>query len=290
VTFGSGVQLGYLAQLRAAGIPGTTVLDALLEAVPVTPGEARGYLARFLFRGDDVFKEVRLLSGGERSRLELALLGVMPSNLYLLDEPTNHLDVGAREAIEAFLSETPATILVVSHDRRFLDTICERLWVVDDGLVAPFDGSYRQWREALTGGWTVAGAIEQESRRLRTTAAGPSGRRARAAQAVSRMEPRAVAETPAAAAAGLGSRAVPRPGSRQGTKLSKDAYRRQREAVDAELTRLGLRKSHLELEMGNPAVQSNFIELRRVTSELADVEAALSATEDAWLELEARAP
>ena len=124
VSFGHGVQLGYLAQLRAAGIPGATVLDALLESVPVTPGEARGYLARFLFRGEDAFKEVSLLSGGERSRLELALLGVMPSNVYLLDEPTNHLDVVAREAIESFLIETPATMLVVSHDRRFLDTVC----------------------------------------------------------------------------------------------------------------------------------------------------------------------
>ncbi|HET9682419.1 MAG TPA: hypothetical protein VFP19_10305, partial [Candidatus Limnocylindrales bacterium] len=69
-----------------------------------------------------------------------------------------------------------------------------------------------------------------------------------------------------------------------------DAYRRQREAADAELTRLGLRKSHLELEMGKPAVQANFIELRRVTSELADVEVALAAAEEAWLAVEERAP
>ena len=105
VTFGNAVQLGYLAQLRGAAIPGTTVLDALLEAIPVTAGEARGYLARFLFRGDDAFKEVRSLSGGERSRLELALLGIQPSNLLLLDEPTNHLDIPAREAIEAFMAD-----------------------------------------------------------------------------------------------------------------------------------------------------------------------------------------
>ncbi|HJU46719.1 MAG TPA: ABC-F family ATP-binding cassette domain-containing protein, partial [Gaiellaceae bacterium] len=188
IAFGNQVQLGYLAQLRAAAIPGATVLDALLESVPVTPGEARGYLARFLFRGDDVFKEVRLLSGGERSRLELALLGVMPSNVYLLDEPTNHLDVVAREAIETFLLETPATMLVVSHDRRFLDTVCERLWVVDEGQVAPFDGGYRAWRAAISDGWTVAGALEAESRRLRTggpaTHANGSGmtRRSRAGQ------------------------------------------------------------------------------------------------------------
>ena len=121
----------------------------------MTPGEARGYLARFLFRGDDVFKEVRALSGGERSRLELALLGILPSNLLLLDEPTNHLDIAAREAIEAFLTEAPATIIVVSHDRRLLETICERLWVVDDGLAVPFDGGYRAWRAAVADGWTV---------------------------------------------------------------------------------------------------------------------------------------
>ena len=158
LSFGNAVQIGYLAQLRDAAIPGATVIDALLEAIPITPGEARGYLARFLFRGDDAFKEVRALSGGERSRLELALLGIMPSNLLLLDEPTNHLDIPAREAIEAFMTESPATLLVVSHDRRLLETICTKLWVVDGGLAAAFDGGYREWRAAVAGGWTVAEA------------------------------------------------------------------------------------------------------------------------------------
>ena len=73
-------------------------------------------------------------------------------------------------------------------------------------------------------------------------------------------------------------------------KLSKDAYRKQKAALDAELTRLGLRKNHLELAMGDPAVAANFVELRRVTSELADIDVALAAAEDAWLELEERAP
>ena len=77
---------------------------------------------------------------------------------------------------------------------------------------------------------------------------------------------------------------------REAEKLSKEAYRRQRTALDAELTRLGLRKNHLELAMGDPAVAANFVELRRVTSELADIDVALAAAEDAWLELEERAP
>ncbi|HET9345563.1 MAG TPA: ABC-F family ATP-binding cassette domain-containing protein [Candidatus Limnocylindrales bacterium] len=272
LTFGNAVQIGYLAQLRGAAIPGATVLDALLEAIPLTPGDARGYLARFLFRGDDVFKEVRSLSGGERSRLELALLGVMPSNLLLLDEPTNHLDIPAREAIESFMADSPATLLVVSHDRRLLETICSKLWVVGDGAAAPFDGGYREWRAAVASGWTVAAAATRPP-----AARGVAG-----------------AATVAAGGLGAGAAAAPpvapraRPARRE--RLSKEAYRRQRLTLDAELSRLGLRKSHLELAMADPAVAANFVEMRRVTSELVDVDAALAAAEDAWLELEERAP
>ncbi len=284
ITFGHNTQLGYLAQLRGSAIPGTTVLDALLEAIPVTLSAARSYLARFLFRGDDAFKEVRSLSGGERSRLELALLGIMPSNLLLLDEPTNHLDIPAREAIEAFLVTSSATLLIVSHDRRLLETVCDRLWVVDDGLAAPFHGSYREWRTALTGGWTVAGAIETEAKRL-LAGSGRSPAGTVPSRGSNSGGGRSAAATAVASAP---ARAATRPARK--AKLSKDAYRKQKAAVEADLTRLGLRKNHLELSLGDPAVAANFVEVRRITSELADIEQALSAAEDAWLEVEERAP
>ncbi|MGZ8502492.1 MAG: ABC-F family ATP-binding cassette domain-containing protein [Candidatus Limnocylindrales bacterium] len=301
LTLGGGVSIGYLAQLRGAAIPGTTVLDAVLAVMPITAGEARGYLARFLFRGEDAFKEVRALSGGERSRLELALLGIMPANLLLLDEPTNHLDIPAREAIEAFMASSPATLLVVSHDRRLLETVCDKLWVVDAGAAVPFDGGYRAWRAAVAGGWTVAGALEVEAARLRgggrrdverrpaghaTPApygAAPRGRSGRA--------PGGSASADTAAELSDPGRAEPPPRARvKKGKLSKDAYRKQKVAVEGELTRLHLRKNHLELAMGDPAVGGNYVEMRRVSSELADVEVALAAAEDAWLELEERAP
>jgi ATP-binding cassette, subfamily F, member 3 len=284
LTFGHAVQLGYLAQLRGAAIPGTTVLDALVRAMPMTPGEARGYLARFLFRGDDALKEVRSLSGGERSRLELALLGIMPANLLLLDEPTNHLDIPAREAIESFMAESPATLLVVSHDRRLLETVCDRLWVVDDGLAAPFEGGYKAWRAAIAGGWTVAGAIEQEAKRLWAGSRQPSLAGAQAAR------PTAARSAGAAAAVAVPRTRPARRAAGRKERLSKDAYRRQKAQVEGELTRLGLRRNHLELAMGDPAVAANFVELRRITSELADIDAALSTTEDLWLEIEERAP
>jgi len=293
ITFGHNIQLGYLAQLRQAGIPGATVLDALLQAIPVTAGEARAYLARFLFRGEDVFKEVRSLSGGERSRLEMALLGIQPSNLLLLDEPTNHLDIPAREAIEAFMRESPATLLVVSHDRRLLETVCDTLWVVGDGGATAFDGGYRAWRTAVANGWTVAEGIAEQARRLR-----PGTRSGGAASSAARSGtvPAAGGERSTAAPAARPTQAVAtatpvaaRP-KRRLEKLSKDAYRRQKAALEGELTRLGLRKSHLELAMGDPNITANFVELRRVTSELADVDTALVTAEDQWLELEERAP
>ncbi|MHB8460355.1 MAG: ABC-F family ATP-binding cassette domain-containing protein [Candidatus Limnocylindrales bacterium] len=283
LALGHATQLGYLAQLREAAIPGATVLEALLDALPVTAGEARGYLARFLFRGEDVFKEVRTLSGGERSRLELALLGIMPSNLLLLDEPTNHLDIPAREAIESFLADSPATILVVSHDRRLLETICDRLWVVGDGLAVSFDGGYRAWRVAASEGWTIRDAAAAEERRLHGGRA-VSPRRGSAAREPS-PEEHGPSRASTAAASG------PSPVHRSARpRLSKDRYRRERSTIDGDLTRLGLRKGHLELAMSDPSAQANFVELRRIASELADVEAALSAAEEAWLELEERAP
>jgi ATP-binding cassette subfamily F protein 3 len=283
ITFGHQVQPAYLAQLRDAAIPGATVLDAIMEAIPVTLGEARGYLARFLFRGDDAFKEVRLLSGGERSRLELALLGILPSNLMLLDEPTNHLDIAAREAIEAFLVESHSTIVVVSHDRRLLETICERLWVVGDGLAVPFDGGYRAWRAAVSDGWTIEAEARRRANRLRPGTPAPTADAKPAASAKTRTADAAAAAPPA--------EAKPTPKARSAKlKISKDAYRRRSEVLDAELSRLGLRKSQLELQMGQPSVAANFVEMRRVTSELADVTRALAEAEDAWLELEALAP
>ena len=294
VTFGHQVQPAYLAQLRDAAIPGATVLDAVMEAIPVTLGEARGYLARFLFRGDDVFKEVRLLSGGERSRLELALLGILPSNLMLLDEPTNHLDIAAREAIESFLAESHATIVVVSHDRRLLETICERLWVVGDGLAVPFDGGYRAWRAAVADGWTIEGEARRRANRLRPGSPPPGVAARPADDAKARPAGARAKPAPAGARSGdadLAVAAVPKAAPRPARpKLSKDAYRRRSEALNAELARLGLRRSQLELQVAQPSVAANFVEMRRVTSELADVSRALAEAEDAWLELEDQAP
>ncbi len=289
LVFGANVQLGYLAQVRTNPLVGETVLDALLAEIPMTAGDARGYLARFLFRGDDAFKEVRSLSGGERSRLELAILGIMPANLLLLDEPTNHLDIPAREALESFMRETAATLLVVSHDRRLLETTCDRLWVVGDGRVVPFEGGYRAWRAAVADGWRVPDAWAREEARFHGRAGPEPAAGGRSTGSAGGSPGRSPGNGRERAAAPPPEPPVARPASRQ-PKLSKDAYRRQKAVIEDDLTRLGLRRSHLELALHDPSIAANFVELRRVTSELADVEQALAAAEETWLLVEERAP
>jgi ATP-binding cassette subfamily F protein 3 len=313
---GAAVQPAYLSQLRGAALPGSTVLDALLAMAPVDMGPARSYLARFLFRGEDVFKPVSELSGGERSRLELALLGVSPANLLLLDEPTNHLDIPAREALESFLRDNPATLLIVSHDRRLLAGICQRLWVVEPGIAtepgraAEFDGGYQEWRAAVADGWTVGGELEKTAHRfarpgpLKAASSGGNGRGRGEAIASgtgngrgdSRVDGRGNGRGDGrGVAAGSSAVAGGKPASPSGTgarpaPMSKDAYRRQQRVVEDDLTRLGLRKGQLELALGDPGIQANFVEVRRLSSELADVDQALGQAEEAWLALAERAP
>jgi len=298
---GRNVQLSYLAQLRDAPIPGATVLDALLDEMPLTPAAARGHLARFLFRGDDVFKEVGALSGGERSRLELARLFLLPSNLLLLDEPTNHLDIPAREALEAFMAGTDATLLIVSHDRRLLDKVCGSLWVVDDGLAVPFEGGYRAWRAAVADGWTARAAAEREAVRLHggrpsvtgarkpAGAVGASSSKAGARSLRGSTHPRPGGNATSGAGAGEAGAAAPTP-HRPVERLSKDAYRRRRAQLDEELARLTERKGLLESALQDPSVHGNFVELRRVSGDLASVDEALAAAEEAWLKMEEAAP
>ncbi len=115
------------------------------------PAEIRDYLAKFLFTGDDVFKEVSVLSGGERGRLALACLALQGANLLLLDEPTNHLDLPSQEVLQAILADYRGTILLVSHDRYLIDALATQIWEVlpAETALRVFDGTYSEYRAAL---------------------------------------------------------------------------------------------------------------------------------------------
>jgi ATP-binding cassette subfamily F protein 3 len=146
---GTNVKVGYYAQaheqLPAQGTP----LATILHAEPMSEESARTYLGRFLFSGDDVYKQVESLSGGERSRLALALLLLQHANFLILDEPTNHLDISARETLEEMLAAFDGTILFVSHDRYFIDRIATRIWAIEDGALKSYLGNYTDYQRHL---------------------------------------------------------------------------------------------------------------------------------------------
>ena len=145
VTLGHNVETGHLNQGTWNLPDDKTVLEAFLEIRNIPIGDARDYLARFLFQGEDVFKRVATLSGGERTRLALARLLITYPNVLVLDEPTTHLDIASREALEATLESYDGALLFVSHDRHFINLMAERVWSIEDGTVQTFEGSFEEW-------------------------------------------------------------------------------------------------------------------------------------------------
>ncbi len=145
VHHGASLKIGYFAQAHDSLSGDQTVLDELMRHKPMRADAARSYLAPYLFRGDDVFKPLSALSGGERARLALAILSLDGSNLLLLDEPTNHLDMPAREALQEVLESFTGTILLVSHDRYMIDRLATQIWDINEGKMNIFHGGYREW-------------------------------------------------------------------------------------------------------------------------------------------------
>ncbi len=142
---GASLKIGYFAQAQDFPDPQRTVLDELVAHKGMPDGQARSYLAQYLFRGEDVFTPVGRLSGGERARLALAILALEGANLLLLDEPTNHLDIPAREALQEVLENYSGTILLVSHDRYLIDRLATQVWELRDGRLHVFKGAYREF-------------------------------------------------------------------------------------------------------------------------------------------------
>ena len=149
IQFGPTVKWGYLPQIIHFSHPERTLYDTMLYEKNCTPQVARDRLGAFLFQGEDVFKTVGTLSGGEQSRLRLCMLMDEKINLLILDEPTNHLDIASREWVEAAIEEFEGVLLFVSHDRYFIEKFAERIWLLEDGKIRDFKCGYQKYRSIL---------------------------------------------------------------------------------------------------------------------------------------------
>lgn len=165
--YGAAVQSGYFAQAHENLHEERTVLTEVLTRRPMKTSAARNLLGRYLFSGDDVFRPVSTLSGGERGRLALALLALAGANLLLLDEPGNHLDMDSQEALQQLLEQFAGTVLFVSHDRWLIDALATQLWLATPGELRLFDGTWAEYQ-----------AAQQQTPRPAATSPDPPPRRA----------------------------------------------------------------------------------------------------------------
>ena len=147
---GANLKIGYFAQAHEDLDPEADMMDEISKAAPnMLPAQIRDYLAKYLFSGDDVFKKVKVLSGGEKGRLSLAILALQGANLLLLDEPMNHLDIDSQELLQSVLKSYEGTIILVSHDRYLIDAVGTQIWEVmpDEKALSVYAGTYSQYKE-----------------------------------------------------------------------------------------------------------------------------------------------
>lgn len=149
IRLGPAITFGYLPQVVHFSHPERTLYDTMLYEKNCSPQVARDRLGAFMFQGEDVFKHVCELSGGEQSRLRLCMLMDEKINLLILDEPTNHLDIASREWVEAAIEEFEGALLFVSHDRYFIEKFAERIWLLENGTIRDFKCDYRKYRSII---------------------------------------------------------------------------------------------------------------------------------------------
>jgi ATP-binding cassette subfamily F protein 3 len=281
----AGARVASFAQSGSAPLPDGSVLEALCSSAPLDQQQARDLLARFLFRGEEVFRDVGTLSGGERARLALAVLAARPANVLALDEPTNHLDLDAREALEVVLAAYDGTVLLVSHDRYLVDRLATHTWLVDRGAVRPFEGGYSKMRKALEAerapemarSRDAAASVGSAHRMAGAGATGAPGRPVRAPRSGSVRE------------RGGGDSAPPK-ASRPGARKRQISARPPREPRLAELERriadLERRLEELAQRVAEVAQAGNFMESRRAGEEYGALERELRALYEEWASAE----
>jgi len=284
-------RVAFLAQAQLELGGEESVLAAMRVASGMTDAEARDHLARFLFRGEDVFKSVGVLSGGERSRLALARLAALHANLLVLDEPTNHLDLLAREQLETVLQAFEGALLFVSHDRYFIDKLATEVWPIEGGVLKRFEGNWSGLQRLRASNTelpmpelTAPGAGGGTAERVARDARVPQGPRS-TAQARSQTGKGARSERPRAASRS----GAPAPGDRtpgaQGRSNRRASPVRRVDgmrALEARISAMELQLRQLSDKVSQIAQSGNYMETRRVGEEYASLERDLRTLYDEW--------
>ena len=278
---GAGVKIGYFSQDNAETIKGKeTILDYLearapLELIP----KLRDMLGAFLFRGDDVYKSLDVLSGGEKSRIALLQLLLSPVNLLVLDEPTNHLDIHSKDVLLSALRDFGGTVIFVSHDRGFIEQLATKVLHLEHGTYKYFVGGYQFYMEQMEKQEGKSDGNANAVLRSETAGTGAKGSKGTGGSTTCATPANACSENSQA-------------GTSTGSQLSweeqkrLDAERRKIEKevarLEAKITELENKKSELENKLADPAVYSNGEKAKAVQRDIEALAVEIDETTAAW--------
>ena len=272
IHWGTKVNIGYYSQNLEGLEPRNEVIQELRRVAPTADnGTLRGFLAKFLFMGEDVFKPVSALSGGEKGRLALAKLIYSQKNVLVLDEPTNHLDIPSRESLENALEEYDGTIIAVSHDRFFLDKIANQMLSFEsDGTVLNYDGNYTEFHD-----WKLAVNAETGTRNAESTKSSlpyeglMADGRGGSLSSVSTMGSKKAETRPVGSASNL-------------SKNQRNQLEKRIKQIESELPDLESEAAELNRQMSEPKIASDYARLAEVTNNLSETETKIKSLYEEW--------
>ncbi len=285
ITTGNRVQTGYFSQEHEELHPTWSVLQEIMAPYDMSEESARSVLGAFQFRGDDVFKLVGDLSGGERARVALLQLFLEGRNFLILDEPTNHLDIPTRETVEQALQQFEGTLLIISHDRYLLDAVAKRIIVLDNGGIEEFHGNYSYYKEKLLERSVL------EAQRAQQLESAQGNRNNGAAHTVPKggatsttiqgdMNTAVVTDTTAATAVAQGdaSHAAPVP------KKKTNSFMLEKELanVESDIARYEATVKMYTVQLQDPSIQGDMAEYERLSQELATTTEKLESLYERW--------
>ena len=252
IDIGNRVQVGYFSQEHEELHDRWQVVDEIINNYNFTEEKARNVLGSFLFKGDDVFKLVGDLSGGERARLALLKLFLQGDNFLILDEPTNHLDVPTREIVERALQQFGGTCFIISHDRYFLDQVSTRTLVLENKGLTEYLGNYSYYKEKLKEQQDIAALTE-------------------VVEEVAKEDVKSEAKT-----------ISPSPSDEPKKKTNTYMVEKQLAEVEEEIARLEATTKMYEVQLANPVVQQDLAEMENISKQLSDTESNLQKLYEKW--------
>ena len=252
IDIGNRVQVGYFSQEHEELHDRWQVVDEIINIYNFTEEKARNVLGSFLFKGDDVFKLVGDLSGGERARLALLKLFLQGDNFLILDEPTNHLDVPTREIVERALQQFGGTCFIISHDRYFLDQVSTRTLVLENKGLTEYLGNYSYYKEKLKEQQDIAALTE-------------------VVEEVAKEDVKSEAKTISTS-----------PSDEPKKKTNTYMVEKQLAEVEEEIARLEATMKMYEVQLANPVVQQDLAEMENISKQLSDTESNLQKLYEKW--------